>query len=86
MINLPEATPVYEALRLEDDLNRAGIAAKWWVVNQSLYGTNTSNPILTAKAAGEIEWLNRINEHSNGKFALISWSPEDIKGDRLLTL
>ncbi|MGE5631867.1 MAG: arsenical pump-driving ATPase [Caulobacteraceae bacterium] len=86
IVTLPEATPVYEALRLEDDLKRAGIAAKWWVVNQSLYGTNTSNPILTAKAAGEIEWLNRINEHTNGKFALISWSPEDIKGDRLLAL
>ncbi|MGI5906628.1 MAG: arsenical pump-driving ATPase [Candidatus Pararuminococcus gallinarum] len=86
IVTLPEATPVYEALRLEDDLKRAGIAAKWWVVNQSLYGTDTTNPILTAKAAGEIEWLNRINEHAKGKFALISWSPEDIKGERLLAL
>ena len=86
IVTLPETTPVYEALRLEDDLKRAGIAAKWWVVNQSLYGTDTFNPILMAKAAGEIEWLNRINEHANGKFALISWSPEDIKGDRLLIL
>ncbi len=86
IVTLPEATPVYEALRLEDDLKRAGIAVKWWVVNQSLYGIDTSNPILTAKAAGEIKWLNRINEHANGKFALISWSSEDIKGDRLLAL
>ena len=36
IVTLPEATPVYEALRLEDDLKRAGIAAKWWIVNQSL--------------------------------------------------
>jgi arsenite-transporting ATPase len=86
IVTLPEATPVYEALRLEEDLKRAGIATKWWVVNQSLYGTDTSNPILMAKAAGEIEWINRINEHANGKFALISWSPDDIKGDYLLTL
>ena len=86
IVTLPEATPVYEALRLEDDLKRAGIAAKWWVVNQSLYGTDTTNPILVAKATGEIEWLNRINEHANGKFALISLSPEDIKGERLLAL
>jgi len=86
IVTLPEATPVYEALRLEEDLRRAGIAAKWWVVNQSLYGTDTTNPILSAKAAGEIEWVNRINEHAKGKFALISWSPEDIKGDRLLAL
>ncbi len=86
IVTLPEATPVYEALRLEEDLRRAGIAAKWWVVNQSLYGTDTTNPILTAKSAGEIKWLNRINEHANGKFSLISWRPEDIKGERLLEL
>lgn len=86
IVTLPEATPVYEALRLEDDLKRADIAAKWWVVNQSLYGTNTTNPMLAAKAASEIEWLNRIDEHAGGKFALIAWSPDEIKGDRLLTL
>ena len=86
IVTLPEATPVYEALRLEDDLKRAGIAAKWWVVNQSLYGTNTTNPMLAAKAAGEVEWLNRIDEHASGKFALIAWSAEEIKGDSLLAL
>jgi len=86
IVTLPEATPVYEALRLEDDLKRAGIAAKWWVVNQSLYGTNTTNPMLAAKASSEIEWLNRIDEHAGGKFALIAWSSDEIKGDRLLML
>lgn len=86
IVTLPEATPVYEALRLEDDLKRAGIAAKWWVVNQSLYGTNTTNPMLAAKAAGEVEWLNRIDEHAGGKFALIAWSAKEIKGDSLLAL
>lgn len=86
IVTLPEATPVYEALRLEDDLKRAGIAAKWWVVNQSLYGIDTQSPILAAKAANEIEWLNRIDEHSGGKFALIAWSAEEIQGNRLLML
>ena len=86
IVTLPEATPVYEALRLEEDLKRAGIAAKWWIVNQSLYGTNTTNPMLAAKATSEVEWLNRIDEHANGNFALIVWSADEIKGDRLLTL
>jgi len=86
IVTLPEATPVYEALRLEDDLKRAGIAAKWWVVNQSLYGANTANPMLAAKAAGEVEWLNRIDDHSKGKFALIAWSAGEMKGDHLLML
>ena len=86
IVTLPEATPVYEALRLEDDLKRAGIAAKWWIVNQSLYGTDTTNPMLAAKAAGEVEWLNRIDEHAGGKFALIAWSAGEIRGERLLAL
>jgi arsenite-transporting ATPase len=86
IVTLPEATPVYEALRLEDDLKRAGISTQWWIINQSLFGTDTNNPILAAKAANEVEWLNRINEHADGKFALITWSADEIKGDRLLTL
>ncbi|CUX20754.1 Arsenical pump-driving ATPase [Clostridium sp. C105KSO15] len=86
IVTLPEATPVYEALRLEDDLKRAGISAQWWIINQSLYGTGTTNPMLAAKAANEVEWLNRVDEHADGKFSLITWSAEEIKGDRLLTL
>ncbi|MDD4474307.1 MAG: arsenical pump-driving ATPase [Eubacteriales bacterium] len=86
IVTLPEATPVYEAMRLEKDLKRAGIAAKWWVINQSLYCANTTNSMLAAKAAGEVEWLNRIDEHSKGKFALITWHAEEIKGERLLDL
>lgn len=86
IVTLPEATPVYEALRLEDDLKRAGIAAKWWIVNQSLYGTSTTNPMLAAKAASEVEWLNRVNEHAGGKFALIAWNAGEIKGENLLVL
>lgn len=86
IVTLPEATPFYEASRLEDDLKRAGIAARWWVINQSLYGTNTTNPILAAKAANEVEWLNRIDAHAHGQFAMIAWSADEIKGDRLLTL
>lgn len=86
IVTLPEATPVYEALRLEDDLQRAGISTKWWIVNQSLHGANTTNPMLAAKAANEIEWLNRVDEHAGGNFALIAWSADEIKGDRLMTL
>ncbi|MGL6220914.1 MAG: ArsA-related P-loop ATPase [Lacrimispora sphenoides] len=64
IVTLPEATPVYEALRLEDDLKRAGISAQWWIINQSLYGADTTNPMLAAKAANEVEWLNRLDKHT----------------------
>lgn len=86
IITLAEATPVYEAKRLQDDLNRAGIYSKWWVVNSSLYATNTSNKILKAKASNEIQWINKINEISKGKFALIKWISEEVKGEVLSKL
>ena len=86
IVTLPEATPVYEALRLEDDLNRAQIAANWWVINQSFYHTGTSNSLLKAKASNEVEWINRIDRHTDGKFVLIGWSPDQMKGEKLLEL
>ena len=36
IVALPEATPYFEAYRLEEDLNRADIDNKWWVINASL--------------------------------------------------
>lgn len=39
IITLAETTPVYEAMRLEADLKRAGIHSKWWIINSSLYAT-----------------------------------------------
>jgi len=86
IITLPEATPVYEAMRLEDDLKRAGIATKWWVVNSSMYRTGTTNTMLAAKASNEIEWINKIDERSKGNFALMAWSPDEIEGEKLKEL
>ena len=86
IVTLAEATPVYEALRLEEDLKRAGIATKWWVINASLYRTGTTNRMLSAKAGSEIEWINRMAAHSDGNFALIPWSADEIKGEKLKNL
>lgn len=86
IVTLPEATPVYEALRLEDDLKRAEISANWWVINQSFYQTGTTNTFLKAKSSNEVEWINRVGNHTNGNFALIAWSADQIKEDKLLDL
>ncbi|QNO17589.1 MULTISPECIES: arsenical pump-driving ATPase [Eubacteriales] len=86
IVTLAEDTPVYEALRLEEDLKRAGIEAKWWVINSSFYRTGTTNQILSAKVSNEIEWINKVDEHSKGNFAVIAWSAEEIEGDKLLTI
>ena len=86
IVTLAETTPVYEAKRLEDDLKRAGINSKWWIINSSLYATNTTNEILKAKANNEIPWINKVNEIANGNFAVVEWKPQEIKGDMLLSL
>lgn len=86
IVTLAEATPVYEAKRLEDDLKRAGIYSNWWVINSSLYATHTTNAILKAKASHEITWINKVNEISKGNFAVIDWKIDEIKNEKLLNL
>jgi len=86
IVTLAETTPVYEDMRLEDDLKRAGIHSKWWIINSSLYATETTNQLLKAKASNEIEWINKVNQHSKGNYSVIKWSAEEIKGEKLLDL
>lgn len=83
IVTLAEATPVHEALRLQKDLDRAGIHSKWWVINSSLYAADTTNAILQAKASSEIQWINQVDEISKGNFAVIEWMPEEVKGEKL---
>ncbi len=86
IVTLAETTPVFEAMRLEEDLHRAGIHSKWWVINSSLYATDTTNQMLKAKASSEIQWINKVAAHADGNFAVIKWSSEEMKGDKLLEL
>ena len=74
ILTLPEATPVFEAERLQKDLSRAGINNKWWIVNQSLALTETSNPFLKARAKGEEKWINKVRDLSDGNISIIEWS------------
>lgn len=83
IVTLAEDTPVYEAMRLEEDLKRTGIMTKWWIINSSLYKTNTTNKMLAAKASNEVKWINKVDMHSKGMFAVIPWSPNEIKGNKL---
>lgn len=73
IVTLPEATPVFEAERLQADLRRAGIENKWWVVNSCLSLVNTENPFLQSKAQSEFMWINKVKELSGKNTALIEW-------------
>lgn len=76
MVTLPETTPVYESMRLDEDLDRANIAHTWWLVNQSMYAADTHNDVLKARSFNELEWIDKVAELSNGKFAVEEWQPD----------
>lgn len=76
IVTLPEATPVYEALRLQADLKRAGINNKWWVVNQCLSLVETSSALLLARSDSEQRWLSEVDKISEGNFVCLPWLRE----------
>ena len=83
IVTLAEPTPLYESVRLEDDLKRAGIYSKWWIINSSIAKTGSRNKILQAKANSELEWINKVDKHTDGNFTIIPWSSDQIKGSKL---
>ncbi len=73
IVTLPEATPVFEAMRLREDLKRAGINNKWWIINQCLSLINTENSVLAARASEERKWIDKVNEISKNYTAIVPW-------------
>lgn len=87
LVTLPEATPVHEAARLQDDLGRAGIRPFAWVVNQSLTPLVVSDPVLRARQAGEAVYLREVVDRHAGRTVLVPWQPAIPEGaDRLREL
>ena len=87
LITLPEATPVIEAGRLQDDLVRAGITPSWWIINQSWAALDTSDPVLKGRAQSEIPWINKVNNELAANSALVGWQiTEPIGWDNLKSL
>ncbi|WJE22960.1 arsenical pump-driving ATPase [Bacillus cereus] len=80
IVTLAEATPVHEASRLQEDLKRADITPKWWVINQSFYATHTSDLVLRGRAQSEIQWIQAVQKESQNNCVIIPWQSEDIVG------
>ncbi len=84
IVTLPEATPVHEAARLQDDLKRAGITPYAWVINQSFRATNTTDSVLAERGRLEERYIAEVRDTLAGRVALIPWQTEDPVGtDRL---
>lgn len=80
VVTIPEDTPVREAERLQHDLDRARMPHGWWIANQCLSLSETRDPILAARAASELPWIERARKLAAGKLAGIPRIP----GERTL--
>lgn len=72
IVTLPEATPVHEAKRLQEDLARADIHPFAWVINQSLSPVQTANAVLAARQQNEIEYINEVRQLAQ-RSAIVPW-------------
>ncbi len=84
IVTLPEATPVHEAARLQEDLRRAGINPYAWVINQSFRATDTSDPILAERARLEERYISEVSGTLASRVALIPWQIEPPVGSERL--
>ena len=76
LVTLPEATPVHEAARLQEDLLRAGIKPFAWVINQSFSQDGFRDPVLVERGRRELPFIAEVRDELAGRFALVSWKPE----------
>lgn len=60
IVTLPEATPVHEAAKLQQDLRRAEIEPYAWVINQSLSPLDISDPLLIQRQRHERRYLDEV--------------------------
>jgi arsenite-transporting ATPase len=78
LVALPEATPIHEAAKLQEDLGRAGIRPFAWVLNQSLYVNQISDPVLRARRDREIPYIVEVRKHLSQRSVVIPWRPEPV--------
>jgi len=87
VVTLPEATPVSEAGRLQQDLQRAGIEPFAWVVNQSLLVSGTQHPLLAQRGQYERTYIRRVSDELSRRCAIVPWlaeAPTGVDGLRQL--
>ncbi|WP_280770206.1 arsenical pump-driving ATPase [Salipaludibacillus daqingensis] len=80
LVTLPEATPVFEASRLQDDLRRAGIEPAWWIINQSFQATETRDPVLKGRSFSEQQWIEKVKDELSPQTVIVPWQADQVIG------
>ena len=84
LITLPEATPVHEAGKLQEDLLRAGITPCAWVINQSFATNGFRDPVLVERGLRELPYIEEVGLRFASRVALVPWKPEAPVGSERL--
>lgn len=80
VVTLPEATPVHEAAKLQEDLRRAKINPYAWVVNQSLLPLDVTDPGLRQRQQHELKYVEEVSTALAERVALVPWQSEPPTG------
>ncbi|MGB7346724.1 MAG: arsenical pump-driving ATPase [Pirellulaceae bacterium] len=76
VVTLPEATPVHEAAKLQQDLRRAEIEPFAWVINQSLVPLTVTDSTLRHRQHHELQFIDEVRASLATRIALIPWQVE----------
>ncbi len=80
VVTLPEATPVHEAARLQQDLRRAEIEPFAWLINQSLVPLGVTDPALRQRQHNELPFIDEVQSTLANRVALVPWQSEPPTG------
>ncbi len=80
LVTLPETTPVLEAAQLQADLRRAEIEPYAWIINNTLAGTETTDPLLQERARAELAMIREVKEKHAGRVVIAPWMIEEPTG------
>jgi arsenite/tail-anchored protein-transporting ATPase len=73
LVTLPESTPVSQAAALQEDLRRAHVEPYAWVLNKSVLAAGTSDPLLSARLAGERKQIDRLTAGLARRLFMLPW-------------
>jgi arsenite-transporting ATPase len=88
VVTLPEATPVHEAAKLQQDLRRAEIEPFAWVINQSLVPLEVTDPTLRCRQQHELPFIEEVRSKLASRVVMVPWQidpPTGVEALRKIT-
>ena len=80
IVAVPEATPIHEAERLQNDLERADIVPFGWILNQSFAALSCSDPQLRMRGRHELQFIDEVRSRLVKQLSLVPWQTTPPKG------